>query len=54
MQLTFRTVLPFLKKWGRVPNDYQEIYAQALDEMQQPDFVATGDLLTAWGMKSSS
>ncbi len=53
MQLTFRTVLPFLKKWVRVPNEYEEIYAQALNEMQQPDFVATGDLLTAWGMKSS-
>jgi ubiquinone/menaquinone biosynthesis C-methylase UbiE len=54
MQLTFRTVLPFLKKWIRVPNDYEEIYAQALEEMQQPDFVATGDLLTVWGVKSFS
>jgi ubiquinone/menaquinone biosynthesis C-methylase UbiE len=53
MQLTFRTVLPFLKKWMRVPDDYQEIFAQALNDMQQPDFVATGDLLTAWGVKSS-
>ena len=53
MQLTFRTVLPFLKKWTRVPDDYKEIYAQALNEMQQPDFVATGDLLTVWGVKSS-
>lgn len=54
MRLTFRTVLPFLNKWIRVPKDYQEIYAQALNEMQQPDFVATGDLLTAWGIKLSS
>ncbi len=51
MQLTFRTVLPFLQKWTRVPDDYAEIYNQALTEIQQPDFVATGNLLTVWGTK---
>jgi hypothetical protein len=34
-----------------VPEDYEEIYQQALKEMQQPDFVATGTLLTVWGTK---
>jgi ubiquinone/menaquinone biosynthesis C-methylase UbiE len=47
--LVFRTVLPFLRKWTQVPEDYEEIYQQMLREMQQPDFVATLDLLTAWG-----
>jgi hypothetical protein len=47
----FRVVLPFLQKWTHVPSDYQEIYQQALKEMQQPDFVATWTLLTAWGIR---
>jgi hypothetical protein len=45
----FRVLLPFFRKWGRVPDDYEEIYQQALNEMQQPDFVAKWTLLTAWG-----
>ena len=47
----FRTLLPFFRKWTRVPDDYDVIYQQALSEMQQPDFVATWGLLTAWGIK---
>jgi hypothetical protein len=47
--IAFRTVLPFLQKWTRVPDDYEDIYQQALREMHHPDFVATGHLLTAWG-----
>jgi ubiquinone/menaquinone biosynthesis C-methylase UbiE len=48
----FRVMLPFLQKWASVPCDYEEIYQQALKEMQQPDFVATWTWLTAWGSKS--
>jgi ubiquinone/menaquinone biosynthesis C-methylase UbiE len=47
----FRTVVPFLRKWTRVPDDYETLYQQALIEMQQPDCVATWRLLTAWGTK---
>lgn len=47
--LVFRNVLPFLQKWTQVPEDYEELYQQMLQEMQQPDFAATLDLLTAWG-----
>lgn len=47
----FRTSLPFLRKWTRVPDDYEAIYQQALKEIQQPGFVATWRLLTAWGTK---
>ncbi len=50
MRRGFRTVKPFLQKWTRVPDDYEDIYQQALSEMQRPDFVATVDLLTAWGI----
>jgi ubiquinone/menaquinone biosynthesis C-methylase UbiE len=45
----FRTYLPFLRKWTRVPDDYEAMCQQALREMHQPDFVATWKLLTAWG-----
>jgi ubiquinone/menaquinone biosynthesis C-methylase UbiE len=48
-RLLYRTIVPFLQKWTRVPEDYQAIYQQALGEMQQPDFVGRVDLLTAWG-----
>jgi ubiquinone/menaquinone biosynthesis C-methylase UbiE len=51
MQHLFRATLPFLQKWTRVPSDYQEIYQEALTEMQEPDFVATWTFLTAWGTK---
>jgi ubiquinone/menaquinone biosynthesis C-methylase UbiE len=44
----YRVAIPFFQKWTRVPSDYQEIYQQALKEMQQPDFVATWTLLTVW------
>jgi len=47
----FRVSLPFFQKFTNVPSDYQEIYQQALKEMQQPDFVATWRLLTAWGIR---
>lgn len=50
MRLLFRTIVPFLRKWIRVPENYEEIYQQMLYEMQQPDFEAKGGLLTAWGM----
>ena len=49
VRLLYRTILPFLRKWMRVPDDYEEIYQQMLSDMQQPDFVATWGLLTAWG-----
>jgi len=49
MSRAFRTALPFLRKWTRVPDDYERIYQQALSEMQQPDFVESGGILTAWG-----
>jgi len=32
-----------------VPDDYEQIYQQVLNEMQQPDFAALLNLLTAWG-----
>lgn len=47
----FRLLLPFFQKWTRVPSDYEEIYQQALKEMQQPDFIATWTWVTACGIR---
>lgn len=51
VQHMFRTLLPFFNKWSHVPENYEEIYQQALDDIQQPGFVATWTLLTAWGAR---
>ena len=51
MRRLFRIIVPFLQKWTRVPSDYEDIYQQAMYEMQQPDFVATWKLQTAWGTR---
>ena len=50
----FRTLKPFVQKWTMVPEGYDELYQQIVSEMQQPDFVATWRLLTAWGKTPSS
>lgn len=52
MRLGFRTMIPFLRKWGRVPDDYETLYQQMLQDMQRPDFTASWHLLTAWGNKT--
>jgi ubiquinone/menaquinone biosynthesis C-methylase UbiE len=49
LRLYYRTLQPFMRRWIRVPDDYDAIYQQALAEMQQPDFTAAWDFLTAWG-----
>jgi ubiquinone/menaquinone biosynthesis C-methylase UbiE len=52
VQRLFRTGLPFLRKWIKLPSDYQEIYQQMVFETQQSDFTATNILTTAWGIKN--
>jgi SAM-dependent methyltransferase len=52
MSIGLRVALPFFQKWTRVPGDYEQIYQQALKEMQEPDFVATWTFLTVWGTGS--
>lgn len=49
MKLTFRMLPHFLHKWTRVPAEYEHFYQQALEDMQRPDFLARGNLLTVWG-----
>ena len=52
-RLTFQTVVPFLRKWSHFPDDYETIYQQMLKEIQQPNFMASWNLVTAWGTKTS-
>ncbi|HLJ33313.1 MAG TPA: class I SAM-dependent methyltransferase [Ktedonobacteraceae bacterium] len=51
MRLGFRTMIPFIRKWSRLPDNYEELYQEMLRDMQQPDFTATWRLLTAWGTR---
>ena len=51
-QHLFRVIVPFLRQWTQLPEDYQDSYQQMLHQMQQPDFAATMRLLTAWGTRS--
>lgn len=44
-----RIIEPFLRKWTRVPDDYKDLCQQMCSDMEQPDFVVTGRILTAWG-----
>jgi ubiquinone/menaquinone biosynthesis C-methylase UbiE len=48
-KLVYHTMLPFLRRWTRVPDNYEQLYQQMLTELQQPDFVGKVLLLTAWG-----
>jgi ubiquinone/menaquinone biosynthesis C-methylase UbiE len=47
-----QTLRPFLHRWIRLGDDYDEVCKQTQKEMQQPDFQATWQLLTAWGERS--
>jgi ubiquinone/menaquinone biosynthesis C-methylase UbiE len=49
MQHVFRTIRPFLQKWGCVPQDYDTLCQQALVEMQQIDFQVIWKVFTTWG-----
>ncbi|HET8844080.1 MAG TPA: hypothetical protein VFN35_21620, partial [Ktedonobacteraceae bacterium] len=54
MAKAFRTMQPFLRKWTRIPENYESLYQQMLAEMQQPDFVAVWSLCTIWGISDPS
>ena len=53
VKAVFRTGAPFLRKWTKVPSNYDSLCRQMVQEMQQPDFVATWRLLTCWGTNPS-
>jgi len=45
--LLLQNTRAFIQKWNCVSKDYEVIYRQAREEMRQPDFHATWDLLTS-------
>ncbi|GAC1472077.1 MAG: hypothetical protein NVS2B12_40200 [Ktedonobacteraceae bacterium] len=49
VKLLFRTGLPFYRKWCNIPHNYEELYHQALEEIQEPGCLTTGRLITTWG-----
>lgn len=51
MHHLFRTMTPFLRKWGCLPEDYDAICQQARNEMNQPDFTAYWGMFVIWGNK---
>jgi ubiquinone/menaquinone biosynthesis C-methylase UbiE len=51
MKYLFKTAVPFYRKWTHVPDDYETIYQQMLNEIQQPDFVGIVKMRTVWGTK---
>jgi ubiquinone/menaquinone biosynthesis C-methylase UbiE len=51
MRRIFRISVPFFSKWTRLPDNYEELYQQALEEAHQPDFVVRWRVLTAWGIR---
>ncbi|MBA2679715.1 MAG: hypothetical protein H0U76_15110 [Ktedonobacteraceae bacterium] len=49
IKLLFRTIVPFLQKWIQVPKNYDQLYQQAMKDMDQPDYTAKWEIVTAWG-----
>ncbi len=52
MKYLFRTNVPFIMKWNKMPKDYENLYKRMLREMQHPDFFAVNQTITAWGYKT--
>ncbi|HCI80749.1 MAG TPA: hypothetical protein DHW02_13780 [Ktedonobacter sp.] len=50
----FKTAQPFIQKWGCAGKDYETVYQQMLNDIQQPDFHATWQVITIWGYTSNS
>jgi ubiquinone/menaquinone biosynthesis C-methylase UbiE len=52
-RLGFQTIRPFLYRYGCMPDDYDAICKQAVEDMRQPGFVATLALRTLWATNPS-
>jgi ubiquinone/menaquinone biosynthesis C-methylase UbiE len=46
----FRTIKPYLHRYGCAPKDYNAICQQAAKDMRQPGFIATNALYTIWAV----
>jgi ubiquinone/menaquinone biosynthesis C-methylase UbiE len=52
VQHGLRTVRPYIQKWSSIVDNYDTLYQQAMEEIQQPNFVATVRLVTVWGTRA--
>src|SRR5260370_851682 len=52
MRLVVRPGMPFVRKWGHLPDHYEPLYQDMVHEMQQPGARAYSALITAWGTKA--
>lgn len=50
-RLASRTLAPFIRKWSQLPENYEELCKQAVNETQQPGYTASWDLVTVWGTR---
>lgn len=49
LRLSGKNMIPFIRKWGRMPNDYDALCQQAVEATQQPGFSGSWEMLTVWG-----
>lgn len=47
----FRTFRPFVQKWIHLPDSYEELYQQMIQQTHATDFVGKMNMLTVWGIK---
>ncbi|QBD76754.1 class I SAM-dependent methyltransferase [Ktedonosporobacter rubrisoli] len=47
----FRTLRPFIRKWGCLAEDYDAIYRQAIEEVGRSDFQVSWTLHCVWGIR---
>ncbi len=50
-KLIYQTIRPFLQKSVGLPENYDALYRQVGEEMEQANFYATWPLVTVWGSK---
>ncbi len=53
LRLGFRGIVPFMHKWRGLPEDYETTFQAMTDAMQQPGYMVSWSVLTAWGTKTS-
>jgi ubiquinone/menaquinone biosynthesis C-methylase UbiE len=46
----FRTIRPYLRRYGCEPKNYDELCKQATEDIQQPGFTAKNTLVTMWAI----
>ncbi len=49
IRLGSQNMIPFVRKWGALPDDFEKLRQESLEATQQPGFSGSWDILTAWG-----